>query len=182
MNPVTATLVGLLMALLAMPVWALQSTGAPEGSLADQAEKVKRERAARRAAGKRSKSFTNDHLGPSSGVAASTSSEAGTPAAEGAAPADTPAKPEKTDDERRADKRAEIQKKIDEQKQRIEVINRVTADAQRELSNISTYNYGTRRATLQKAVDDGKVEMARTQQALADLEEEARRIGVSVSR
>jgi hypothetical protein len=179
---VKGTLVGLLLALLALPVWALQSTGSPDGSLADQAEKVKRERAARRATGKRSKSFTNDNLGPGSGVAASTPSEAGTPASEGAAPADTAAKPEKTDEERRAEKRAEIQKKIDEQKQRIEIINRVAADAQRELSNLSTYNYGSRRAALQKAVDDGNVEMAKTQQAIADLEEEARRIGVSVSR
>ena len=51
----------LLFALVALPV-AAQSTGSTEGSLADQAEKVKRERAALRAASGKAKSFTNDDL------------------------------------------------------------------------------------------------------------------------
>ena len=172
----------LALGLLAAPAWG-QSTGSTEGSLAAQAEKVKKERAARRAAGVRAKSFTNDDLkGAGAGTPAQATPEASSPNAKETSPGQAGAKPEKTADELRAEQRAAIQKKIDEQKKRIEIIQRVLGDAQRELGDLSNYTYGSRRQALQKAVDDSNAEMAKSLQAIADLEEEARRLGVPASR
>jgi hypothetical protein len=55
------------------------------------------------------------------------------------------------------------------------------ADAQAELSDLTNYTYGSSRASLQKIIDDGQAEKAKAQAAIEGLQEEARRLGVSVS-
>jgi hypothetical protein len=171
----------LLFAAVALPAAAYQSTGSTEGSLAAQAEKVKRERAARRAASGKSKSFTNDDLKGAGGPAPSATPDAGAGQAKDSGAGGAPAKSGMSDDELQA-KRAEIQKKIDAQKKRIEVAQKAIEDAQRELGDLTNYTFGGRRASLEKTVADGNVEVTQAQKSIADLEEEARRLGASASR
>jgi hypothetical protein len=156
-----------------------------EESLAAAAERTKREREARRVQSKQPvKSFTDADLSGSGSATAGSSEEA----AESAdSTADKPAgggnaeKPEKTDSEKRADAREEIQKKIDGERQRVQQMDQAIAAAQAEMSDITSFTYGTRRAETQKVIDDAQAEKTRAQKAIEDLQEEARRLGVSVS-
>jgi hypothetical protein len=171
-----------LFALVAFPAAAYQSTGSTEGSLAAQAEKTKRERAARRAASGKSKSFTNDDLkGAGSAAVPSTTPDAGAVTVKDGGAGGASDKGGKSEDELRQ-KRAEIQQKIEAQRKRIEANQKAVADAQRELGDLTNYTLGGRRQALQKTVEDGNAEVAKGQQSIADLEEEARRLGASASR
>lgn len=89
---------------------------------------------------------------------------------------------EKTDDQLRADKKAELEKKIQEQQQIIAQVRKMMDDAQRELNDLSNYTVGPRRAALLKVIDDGNAEIAKANAAMAEIEEQARRAGVSVAR
>jgi hypothetical protein len=166
------------------------SAHAEDESLASIAKKTKREREERRARStKPVRSFSDDDLGGSGPVATQAATEASDAGAQAkdAAASDGAGKdkkggaPEKTDAELRAEARGEIQKKIDAERQRMQQMDEVISEAQKELSDITSFTYGSRRAGAQKALDDAQAEKARAQQAIEGLQEEARRLGVSVS-
>ena len=150
-------------------------------SLAELAEKEKKRRESVKSSGK---VITNDDLGSRSRVAPPASTEAQatpSPGAQGSkATADE--KPEKTPSELREEKRAEIQGKIDEQVGLIRAVQEVIDTSQLELNDLTDMTFGGRRANLMKLIEDGKAEIAGFEQAIEDLEEEARRAGVRVSR
>lgn len=166
--------------LAGVSVWAWQDSST--GSMAAAAEKARREREARK--GQKVRSYTAADLkgsGSSAGAASSEDAGAGTTSA--ASPAPGAKKVEKTDDEIRADKKKAFEKRIAEQVQLMDVIKKAMDEAQTELNDASTSTlFGSRRAALQKRLDDGDVELAKARQAIADVEEEARRQGISVSR
>jgi hypothetical protein len=148
-------------------------------SLTEAAEKQKKERKGQ------PKVYTEDDL-RKAGARVATPPEiapAGDPAKpEPAAAAAKPKADEKTDDQLRAEKKAELEKKIQEQQAIIVQVRKAMADAQRELGDITNYTMGPRRAALMKVLDDGNAEIAKANAAIADVEEQARRAGVSVSR
>ncbi len=163
---------------LAAPSW----TRADEESLAATAARTKREREERRAkATKPVPAFSDADLRGAGGAPppAEADPEVATAKDGESTAGDKPA--EKTDDQIRAEKRATIQKKIDAEKTRIEDIDRGMARAQTELADITNYTYGAYRAALQKVLDDGKADKDKAQKTIEDLQEEARRLGVSVS-
>lgn len=91
-------------------------------------------------------------------------------------------KGEKSDEEVKAERSAEIQKKIDQQAKVIAAVRKAMDDAQTELNDVSNYTFGGRRAALLKILEDGQAEVAKAEQTIADLEEEAQANGLSVSR
>lgn len=166
------------------------SKDSKDSPLVEQAEKTKRERAARRSAGQPpAKTFNNDNvkrvgkppedLAPS--AEATVAAAAGSDAA-GAKGAASEAKTEKTEDQLRAEHRDAIQKKIDDQVKLMDIVREAMDDAQAELNDLTNYTIGSRRGALLKRLEDGKAEIAKAEQTIADLEEEARREGISVSR
>jgi hypothetical protein len=168
---------GLVLAGVSVCAWQDSSTG----SMAAAAEKARREREARK--GQKVKSYTEADLKGSgaSGALSSEAAQAGTTSE--ASPAPGAKKAEKTDDEIRADKKKDFEKRIAEQVRLMDVIKKAMDEAQTELNDASTSTlFGSRRAALQKRLDDGEVELAKARQAIADVEEEARRQGISVSR
>jgi DNA repair exonuclease SbcCD ATPase subunit len=105
------------------------------------------------------------------------------PAAEAAAPtaaSGAPGTPEKSEDEKRAERKAEIEAKMQEARARIEELQKAITQAQAEMNDVSNYTYGPRRAGLQKHIDDSQAEIAAKNQAIADLQEQARREGIAV--
>ena len=65
----------------------------------------------------------------------------------------------------------------------IEVVRKAMDDAQLELNDVNTVTkYGSRKDALQKILEDGQAELKKADQALAQIEEEARREGISVAR
>ncbi len=94
-----------------------------------------------------------------------------------------PAVPEKTVDEIRAEKKAAYEKRLAERAKDIEVVRKAMDDAQLELNDVNTITkYGSRKDALLKILEDGQAELKKADQALAEIEEEARREGISVSR
>lgn len=150
-------------------------------SLAEMAEKTKKKKAA-------AKVITENDLKGSKARGSFGEAEATpeAPAAEGEAPkaegADKGKAEEKTPEQIRAERQADIQKKIDEEKRMIGVVQKAMDDAQVQLSDLSNLTLGERRASLMRLLDEGKAEIAKREQAIADLEEQARREGISVSR
>lgn len=169
--------------LLGVSAWAWQDTGG--ASLGEAAEKARREREARK--GQKARSYTETDLRGGGAPANAAGSEV---SGSGAAPAASPSpgapgakKAEKSDDELRADKKADFEKRIAEQVTRMDTIKKAMDEAQTELNDATTStNYGPRRTALQKLLDDGQTELAKSRQTIADIEEEARRAGISVSR
>lgn len=163
----------------AAPVFAFQ-----EPSLAELAkQEKKRRKAAAAAAEKKTRTITEDELRAGPGSTANPVADAEPGASPAASPAAAPgATPEKTDGELRAEKQADIQKRIDEQKARMDKVKEVMAEAQAELNDLANQTLGGRRASLMKLIDDGNAELAACEARIADLEEEARRAGVRVSR
>jgi hypothetical protein len=148
-------------------------------SLPEAAEKQKKERKGQ------AKVYTEDDL-RKAGARTATPQELA-PSADQAKPdaAGAAAKPktdEKTDDQLRAEKKAEFDKKIKDQQDLIAQVRKMMDDAQRELSDLSNYTVGSRRGALIKVIDDGNAEIAKANAAIADIEEQARRAGVSVAR
>jgi hypothetical protein len=155
-------------------------------SLGEIAERTKKEREARRAGKPAVKVITEADLKAHSwGTTESEAAPAGatTATTPAAAPGAPDARKEKTDDEIRAEKRQQIEKQIAEQVEIAGIVRKAMDDAQRELNDPSTaYVFGSRGAALQKLLDDGQVELKKSAQAIADLEEQARRQGIAVSR
>ena len=166
----------------AQGAWAWQSAGTP--SLGEIAERTKKEREAARGGKPAPKIVTEADLksapaNPDASAGGAETAPAKPPAAAGAAGQ----KPPKTDDELRADKKKEYEKKIAEQDQTIAVIRKAMEDAQLELNDPTTASLlGTRGAALRKLLDDGQVELKKAEATIAGIEEDARRQGISVSR
>jgi hypothetical protein len=162
---------------VAVLLWAAAPLAAQ--SLPEAADKQKKERKGQ------AKVYTDDDL-RKAGARTATPPEIGAPAdaakAEPAAAATKPKADEKTDDQLRAEKKADLEKKFQEQQAIIVQVRKAMDDAQRELSDLSNYTMGPRRAALAKVVDDGNAAIAKANAAIADVEEQARRAGVSVSR
>lgn len=173
----------LAVALLALTFGAGSAAAFQEPSLAEIAkQEKKRRKAAAKAAERPTRTITEVELKTAPGTTANPVVDApGEPGT--ATPAASPgASPEKTDDQVRDEKRVEIQKKIDEQKGRMDKVRQLMADAQAELNDLSNQTMGGRRAALLKLVEDANAELAACEARISDLEEQARRAGVSVSR
>lgn len=147
-----------------------------DSPLADAARKEKKRRATTKDPGK---VHTNDDLGPASNVGAppeeAPAQEGGAKPAE-AAPAGE-AKP--ADNSARG---AEIQREINAQVERINVVRKQVDDAERELADMLAPSYGPRRAQAAQIRDDGQKAIAEIEARIAELEAEARRLGVTVTR
>lgn len=157
------------------------SSGSP--SLGEIAERTKKEREAKRAGKPAPKVITEADLKSHTFTTADATDDVAGAAADAKPAGATDAKPAKTDDEVRADKRQEIEKKIADQRETQAIVRKAMADAQLQLNDPSTaYVFGPRGAALQKILEDGQVELKKTEQAIADLEDEARRQGIAVSR
>lgn len=173
-------------ALLALIFGAGSAAAFQEPSLAEIAkQEKKRRKAAAKAAEQPTRTITETELKTAPGSTANPVVDA--PAEPGAAaptasPGASPAAAEKTDDQLRDEKRVEIQKKIDEQKERMEKVRKMMDDAQLELNDLANQTVGGRRSALLKLVEDGNTELAACEARISDLEEQARRAGVSVSR
>jgi len=153
-------------------------------SLAETAAKEKKRRQSMPAS---DKVITNDDLGHTGKSISNPDAASATELApekadeEKADEAKAPEKTEKTDAELREEKRAEIQGKIDEQKKLIDEQQKKVDQAQTELNDLSDGTFGPRRGGLMKTVEDGKAEIAKAQQAIEGLKDQARRAGVRVS-
>ena len=164
--------------LLALPAVAWQES---QPSLAEIARKDKERRAAAKPP---KKVLTNEDLDNAKGrgvqilVDAPPASNA--PAAENAPPPG--AKAEKTETDKRADKQKEYQKQVADEVRMIGAIRKAMDDAQAELSSAGGGSFGPRRQSLVQLLEDGQKEIARREQAIADIQEKARREGISVSR
>ena len=168
------------------------TTPSKDSGLVEQAEKTKRERAARRSSAHGpAKAFNNDDVKsagkpaedpvPAAAEGSVTASAGADGAAvKGAAPGGKT--PEKTEEQLRAEHRDAIQKKIDDQLKLMDIVREAMNEAQAELNDLTNYTLGSRRGALLKRLEDGKAEIAKADQTIADLEEEARRQGISVSR
>jgi len=90
--------------------------------------------------------------------------------------------PAPTAEEARTQRRAELQKQVDEHNKIAATVRQAMEAAQAELNDLTQLTFGGRRAYLTQIVEDGQRELARTAQALSDLEEQARRDGFFLSR
>jgi hypothetical protein len=146
-----------------------------DSPLADAARKEKKRRAATKDPGK---VHTNEDLGPASNVGAAeeTPAEDGAKPAEGTAPA---AEAKAPDNSARRD---EIQREINAQVERIKGVRKQVDDAERELADMLAPSYGPRRAQMAQIRDDGQKAIAEMEARIAELEAEARRLGVTVTR
>jgi hypothetical protein len=87
-----------------------------------------------------------------------------------------------TAEEMRSQRRAELQKKVDEQNGIVTAVRQAMEAAQSELNDLTQLTFGARRAYLVQIVEDGQRELAKARQAVADLEDQARRDGFFLSR
>lgn len=166
----------------AQSAWAWQSAGTP--SLGEIAERTKKDRETRRGNKPAKRVVTEADLKPAPAVASDSSAGGGdSAAAEAPAGGAGEAKAAKTDEELRAEKKREFEKKIAEQVQTVGVIRKAMEGAQNELNDPTTATQlGARGAALRKLLDDGQVELKKAEAAIAVVEEDARRQGISVSR
>jgi hypothetical protein len=116
---------------------------------------------------------------------------AASPAAEGAPAAGAEgaaeAKPaEPTEEELRQKRRAELQGKIDEEREKIRLFQQRVDEIQAELSDLSGAIYGLpggndRRTGLMNEVEEARRQIRQAQEAIESLEEQARRAGLPVT-
>lgn len=147
----------------------------PEESLTEAAAKEKD----RRKATPNARAFTESDLAkarkPGDDLAAPEPAASPSPSPGG--------KREKTDEELRAEKKAGYEKRIAEKVAVLEVVRKAMADAQLELNDMTTLTqFGSRKDALQKILDDGAAELKKGDEAIAAIEEEARREGIQISR
>lgn len=155
-------------------------------SLGEIAEKEKERRK-----GKTSKVITEEDLRKGGGsvqvleTETSTDAEASAPA-EGATPAEgteaaaKPAPQGKSDDEKKAEKQAALQKEVDAERAHIEGIKADIAKREVELNDLSNYTFGGRRADLVKFVEDARQAITVHEAQVAKLLEQGRREGMTV--
>lgn len=161
---------------LAVSVQAAQK----EESLADKAARA-RKPAPSASPSAPGKVFTNDDLINAKGNVVVLPAPEGEEAAPDAGTAATASKPEPTDDEKRAQAGAALQKQIDEQAQTIKVAEAAIADWERELADLTNYTFGTKRAAVMQSIDEARKVVADARTAIADLDDQARRQGVRVT-
>lgn len=125
--------------------------------------------------GVRSKSYS-----PASVDGTTSAQPAASPAAAGTAAPDAPAA--KSDDQQRAEKKAELEAKLKQWTDFIAETKKAMDQAQLELNDLGGATFGNRRAGLQKILDEGNQHLAEAQQSIADLQEQARRAGIALSR
>lgn len=96
---------------------------------------------------------------------------------------DLPAEPAEAVVDERAQRQRELQQQVDDQVKILNVVAMAIADAQSELNDLTQILFGSgRRTQLIKLVEDGQRELARVEQTIAELEEQARRDGFVLSR
>jgi hypothetical protein len=167
----TATAALLAAALLALP------QAASAQSLGEAAEKAKKERKG----GSKPKVITDSELrqaGAGRPEPPVSSSETATEAApaEGAAPGTAaPAKPEKTEDELRAEAEAKWRDRVQKAREEVGRLNSEANTLQTSLNDLSQNLYGSNRTATMNRLDEVKKQLAAAQQSVADLEEEGRR-------
>ena len=94
----------------------------------------------------------------------------------------TPAAASKSDDQVRAEKRAEIEAKIKQWNDFIVETRKSADQAQAEMNDLRDATLGNRRAGLQRIIDEANQHIVEAQQTITDLQEQARRSGIPVSR
>jgi hypothetical protein len=110
------------------------------------------------------------------------------PAKEGEAARAEPAAEEPTDAEKRETRRKEMQDEIDHESANVKQLQDQIDAAQKELNDLTDYTYsmpGTstgRRAALLKLIDDANGMIKTSNDKITQLEDEARRAGIAVSR
>jgi hypothetical protein len=150
-----------------------------EESLADKAARARKPAPAASPSAP-AKVFTNDDLLNAKGNVVvlpgqeeETGSDAGT--------AGTPSRPEPTEEEKRAQAGAALQKQIDDQVQTIKIAQTAIEDWERELGDLRAYTFGTRRGAVMESIEQARKVMTDAQKAIVDLEDQARRQGVRVT-
>jgi len=93
----------------------------------------------------------------------------------------TASKAEPTEEAKRAQAGAALQKQIDEQAETIKIAQAAIADWERELNDLTNYTFGTKRAAVMQSIDEARKVVADAQKSIVDLEEQARRQGVRVT-
>ena len=163
-----------------------QATQAPrEESLAEKAARARKAQSAAAPAGG-SKVLTNEDLANAKGnviiLSAPPAAEA-RPAAEGT----TAVAPEKvkaaepTEEEKRAEAGAALQKQIDEQAESIRKARKTIEAGETELNDITNYTFGARRAAVMQSMEEARQAIAAAQRSIEDLEVQARRQGIRVT-
>jgi uncharacterized coiled-coil protein SlyX len=114
--------------------------------------------------------------------AAEVDGAAAQPTTAAAATAATPAAASKSDDQVRAEKRAEIETKIKQWNDFIVETRKSADQAQAEMNDLRDATLGNRRAGLQRIIDEANQHIVEAQQTITDLQEQARRSGIPVSR
>jgi uncharacterized coiled-coil protein SlyX len=94
----------------------------------------------------------------------------------------TPAAAPKSDDQVRAEKRAEIEAKIKQWNDFIVETRKSADQAQAEMNDLRDATLGNRRAGLQRIIDEANQHIVEAQQTITELQEQARRSGIPVSR
>ena len=152
-----------------------------EESLADKAARAQARKPAPAASPSApAKVFTNDDLLNAKGnvvVLPGQEEEAGSDAGTAA----NASKPEPTIEEKRAQAGAALQKQIDDQVQTIKIAQTAIEDWERELSDLTNYTFGTKRAAVMQSIDEARKVVADARTAIADLDDQARRQGVRVT-
>lgn len=155
-------------------------------SLAEQAEKTKKDREKKKDSQPSgpAKLYTNDDLRTAHGnvivLGGAPASSVAAPAA--GASASVPASREPTEEELRAQKRADLQAQLDAQLDLVKRLRESVNEIQTELNDLSNYMYGGRRFYLRQTLEGRQKQIAEAEQAISDLDEQARRAGVSLSR
>jgi chromosome segregation ATPase len=163
-------------ALLAAALLALPRVASAQ-SLGEAAERAKKERKG----GSKTKVITDTELRqagagrPEAPVSSSETATEAPPAAEGAAATGAPAKPEKTEDELRAEAEAKWRDRVQKARDEIGRLNTEANALQTSLNDLSQNLYGAHRTATMNRLDEVKKQLAAAQQAVADLEEEGRR-------
>ena len=150
-----------------------------EESLADKAARV-RKPAPSASPSEPAKVFTNDDLINAKGNVIVMPAPEGEEASESSTAATT-SRPEPTEEEKRAQAGAALQKQIDEQAETIKIAQAAIADWERELNDLTNYTFGTKRAAVMQSIDEARKVVADAQKSIVDLEEQARRQGVRVT-
>jgi hypothetical protein len=184
MMPMRGVATAATLVLLACPAWVRGLDDPPLGTIAERAKRERGEQRAKTSAPV--KTFTDADLKGQGAPeppreAPSAGKTAAGPASGDHGPDGQAATQEKTDDQIRGEKRAEIQKGIDAQRLKLRQVDQGMADAKAELTDLTNYTYAARKDALQRTIDDGQEEKARAQRAMDGLQEEARRLGVPVS-
>jgi hypothetical protein len=160
---------------VAIPVQAAQK----EESLADKAARARKPAPAASPAAP-AKVFTNEDLANAKGTVIVLPEPEGGPEAS-ARTAVNGSKPEPTEEEKRAQAGAALQKQIDEQAETIRLAGKAIEGWEAELNDITNYTFGTRRAALMQSMDEARQAMAAAQRSIDDLEDQARRQGIRVT-